>query len=332
MCGHERSSDPRRRRRQAVRRPGRDRRRRFPGAARDRLRAPRAERRRQDDGGADPLDDPAGRRRARGGPRTRRRTRRRRVRLSIGLAGQSAAVDPNLTGRENLRLIGLLAQLPRPVIAPRASELLERFDLNHAADRPLRTYSGGMRRRLDVAAALVPKPPVLFLDEPTTGLDLQSRNELWEMIRELVADGTTVLLTTQYLEEADRLAERVAVIDGGHVIANDTPKAMKAELGSTVVEMEFSDPERAERAAVLLARVPDAHPEREGSTVRISSEDGSRLLMEALGLLDAEHLAPAKLDVREPSLDDVFLALTGHKAATEPAADDAPQDGARSKR
>jgi ABC-2 type transport system ATP-binding protein len=257
------------------------------------------------------------------------------VRLSIGLAGQSAAVDPNLTGRENLRLIGLLAQLPRPVIAPRSSELLERFDLTYAADRPLRTYSGGMRRRLDVAAALVPKPPVLFLDEPTTGLDLQSRNELWEMIRELVADGTTVLLTTQYLEEADRLAERVAVIDGGHVIANDSPKALKAELGSTVVEMEFSDAERAERAATLLPKLPDAHPEREGSTVRISSEDGSRLLMEALRLLDTEDLAPAKLNVREPSLDDVFLALTGHRAEAaemETESEDAPQDGARSNR
>jgi ABC-type multidrug transport system ATPase subunit len=189
-----------------------------------------------------------------------------------------------------------------------------------------------MRRRLDVAAALVPKPPVLFLDEPTTGLDLQSRNALWEMIRELVADGTTVLLTTQYLEEADRLAERVAVIDGGHVIANDSPKALKAELGSTVVEMEFSDAERAERAATLLPKLPDAHPEREGSTVRISSEDGSRLLMEALRLLDAEDVAPAKLNVREPSLDDVFLALTGHKAEIETESEDAPQDGARSSR
>src|SRR5205814_5524968 len=179
------------------------------------------------------------------------------VRLRIGLAGQSAAVVPNLTGRENLRLIGLLAQLPRPVIAPRASELLERFDLTDAADRPLRTYSGGMRRRLDVAAALVPKPPVLFLDEPTTGLDLQSRNELWEMIRELVADGTTVLLTTQYLEEADRLAERVAVIDGGHVIANDSPKALKSALGSTVIEMEFPDADRADRAASMLPKPPD---------------------------------------------------------------------------
>ena len=247
------------------------------------------------------------------------------VRLRIGLAGQNAAVDPNLTGRENLRLIGLLAQLPRPMILPRAAELLERFELTDAADRPLRTYSGGMRRRLDVAAALVPKPPVLFLDEPTTGLDLPSRNALWEMIRELVAEGTTVLLTTQYLEEADRLAERVAVVDGGHVIANDTPTALKSELGSTVIEMEFPDPDRAARAESLLTRLADAHPERDDATVRISSEDGSRQLMEALRLLDSEDLAPGKLTVREPSLDDVFLALTGHHA--EEQTESAPAQG-----
>src|SRR5918992_1356051 len=153
------------------------------------------------------------------------------VRARIGLAGQSAAVDPNLTGRENLRLIGRLAQLPRSQILPRVGELLERFELADAADRPARTYSGGMRRRLDVAAALVQRPPVLFLDEPTTGLDLHSRNELWEMIRELVADGTTVLLTTQYLEEADRLADAIAVVDEGRVIARGTPAELKARVG-----------------------------------------------------------------------------------------------------
>ncbi|HET9671267.1 MAG TPA: ATP-binding cassette domain-containing protein, partial [Actinomycetota bacterium] len=170
------------------------------------------------------------------------------VRRRIGLAGQFAAVDPNLTGRENLRLIGMLSQLEAEDIGPRAAALLARFELTEAADRPVRTYSGGMRRRLDIAAALVPKPPVLILDEPTTGLDLHSRNELWEMIRELVREGTTVLLTTQYLEEADRLADRVAVIDHGHVIANDTPAALKAQLGDTVAELGFEDEERAERA------------------------------------------------------------------------------------
>ena len=252
------------------------------------------------------------------------------VLLRIGLAGQNAAVDPNLTGRENLRLIGLLAQLPRPSILPRAAELLERFELADAADRPLRTYSGGMRRRLDVAAALVPKPPVLFLDEPTTGLDLRSRNELWEMIRELVADGTTVLLTTQYLEEADRLAERVAVVDGGHVIANDTPGALKAQLGSTVIELEFADQSGAARAETLLVKVRDARPEREDVMVRLSTEDGSRLLMEALRVLDAERVSPARLNLREPSLDDVFLALTGHHA--EDQTQEAPEEGARPSR
>jgi ABC-2 type transport system ATP-binding protein len=236
------------------------------------------------------------------------------VRLRIGLAGQSAAVDPNLTGRENLQLIGKLAQLARPLIDPRAAELLERFELSDAADRPLRTYSGGMRRRLDVAAALVQKPPVLFLDEPTTGLDLHSRNELWEMIRELVADGTTVLLTTQYLEEADRLAERVAVVDGGHVIANDTPAALKAEMGSTVIEMDMGDDARAMRAEGLLSGLAGGHVERENEMIRVTTEDGSRLLMEVLRTLDGQDLAPAKLAVREPSLDDVFLSLTGHAA------------------
>ena len=170
------------------------------------------------------------------------------VRRRIGLAGQYAAVDPNLTGRENLRMVGLLAQLVRSRILPRAAELLERFDLTSAADRPLRTYSGGMRRRLDIAASLMQRPPVLFLDEPTTGLDITSRNELWEMIRELLNEGTTVLLTTQYLEEADRLAGRIAVVDGGRVIANDTPEALKSQLGSTVVEMDVRGNGRAHDA------------------------------------------------------------------------------------
>jgi daunorubicin resistance ABC transporter ATP-binding subunit len=236
------------------------------------------------------------------------------VRRRIGLAGQYAAVDPNLTGRENLRMVGLLAQLPRPQIMPRAQELLERFGLSDAADRPLRTYSGGMRRRLDIAASLVQRPPVLFLDEPTTGLDITSRNELWEMIRELVAEGTTVLLTTQYLEEADRLAGRVAVVDGGRVIANDTPERLKAQLGSTVVEMDFRGEGRAERAVeVLAARIED-RVEGEGERVRITSERGAAVLIEALRALDERDIAPDTLAVREPSLDDVFLALTGRHA------------------
>ena len=240
------------------------------------------------------------------------------VRARIGLAGQNAAVDPNLTGRENLRLIGRLARVPRRQIRPRADELLERFDLSDAADRPVRTYSGGMRRRLDVSAALVQRPQVLFLDEPTTGLDLRSRNELWEMIRELVADGTTVLLTTQYLEEADRLAHDIAVVDHGQVIARGTPTDLKSRLGSTVIEIGMADDGQAMRAESLLAPFVPGKPEREGALVRVSSDDGPRVLIEVLRSLDAHQLAPGSLTVREPSLDDVFLALTGRHAEPEP--------------
>ena len=236
------------------------------------------------------------------------------VRYRIGLAGQYAAVDPNLTGRENLRLTGRLAQLSGREAGERADELLRRFQLIAAADRPVRTYSGGMRRRLDVAAALVQRPPVVFLDEPTTGLDLPSRNELWEMIRELVAEGTTVLLTTQYLEEADRLAECIAVVDGGRVIANDTPAALKGQLGTTVIELGMGEPARAAYAEQLLSQMLTARPEQEGATIRLTSGNGSRELIDVLRALDDQGLAPATLAVREPSLDDVFLALTGHHA------------------
>ena len=239
------------------------------------------------------------------------------VRRRIGLAGQYAAVDPNLTGRENLRMVGVLAQLPRPDIKPRADELLQRFDLTDAADRPLRTYSGGMRRRLDVAASLVQRPPVLFLDEPTTGLDISSRNELWDMIRELVNDGTTVLLTTQYLEEADRLSSQIAVVDDGRVIANDTPERLKSQLGSTVVEMDVRGDGRAERALQLLTGTVGGRVEREGDTLRISSDRGAHVLIEVLRSLDGGGLSPDTLTVREPSLDDVFLALTGHHAESD---------------
>ena len=241
------------------------------------------------------------------------------VRYRIGLAGQYAAVDPNLTGRENLRLTGRLAQLSGREAGERADELLRRFQLIAAADRPVRTYSGGMRRRLDVAAALVQRPPVVFLDEPTTGLDLPSRNELWEMIRELVAEGTTVLLTTQYLEEADRLAERIAVVDGGRVIANDTPAALKGQLGTTVIELGMGEPARAAYAEQLLSRMLTARPEQEGATIRLTSGNGSRELIDVLRALDDQGLAPATLAVREPSLDDVFLALTGHHAEDDTA-------------
>jgi daunorubicin resistance ABC transporter ATP-binding subunit len=237
------------------------------------------------------------------------------VRHLIGLAGQSATVDVTLTGRENLRLIGRLAQMPRSAFVPRADELLERFGLTDAASRPVRSYSGGMRRRLDVAAALVAHPPVVFLDEPTTGLDLQSRNGLWQMIRELVYGGTTVVLTTQYLEEADRLADRIAVINHGRLIANDTPAALKSRMGSTVIEIGLADEPSADKAQSLLGTTPASHIERDGSSLRLTSNDGSGVLIDALHRLDSADLLPTALQVREPSLDDAFLQLTGQHAA-----------------
>ena len=246
------------------------------------------------------------------------------VRRRIGLAGQYAAVDANLTGRENLRMVGILGQMPTMQIMPRAAELLDKFELSDAADRPLRTYSGGMRRRLDIAASLVTRPPVLFLDEPTTGLDLTSRNALWETIEQLVADGTTVMLTTQYLEEADRLAERIAVVDGGLVIANDTPSNLKSQLGSTVVEMRFEKHDGSERAATLLTGNVNGQVERDDGTLRITSNDGARILIDVLRALDANDIEPDTLAVREPSLDDVFLALTGHRAEADDEASEKP--------
>jgi daunorubicin resistance ABC transporter ATP-binding subunit len=251
------------------------------------------------------------------------------VRHLIGLAGQFAAVDPNLTGRENLRLIGRLTQLSWRSIDARADELLARFGLSEAADRPVRTYSGGMRRRLDVGAALVHRPPVLFLDEPTTGLDPEGRNELWDVIRELVHDGTTVLLTTQYLEEADRLADRVVVIDEGKVIADDTPAALKGRMGSTVTELRFGDESVAIAAELLVGEVDGVRAELEGPVVRITSEDPARLLIDVLRELDSRGLTPAGLTVREPSLDDVFLSLTGRhvEAAPTPNGDEPAKAG-----
>ncbi len=240
------------------------------------------------------------------------------VRARIGLAGQYAAIDENLTGRENLRLIGRLTHLPRGDVAPRAAELLERFELTDAADRPARTYSGGMRRRLDLAAALVHRPPVLFLDEPTTGLDLPSRSELWRIIEELVAEGTTLLLTTQYLEEADHLCDRIAVIDGGTVIAEGTSTELKGEMASTVLELSFHDAIAAQRAAGLLAHLAGAPPLVEGVAVKLSVDDGPRSVMDALRTVDQDGLTPTSLVLREPSLDDVFLALTGHRAVDAP--------------
>ncbi len=237
------------------------------------------------------------------------------VRRSIGLAGQYAAVDPNLTGRENLVLVGRLNHLPRAVAQRRADELLDRFGLVGAGDRRAKTYSGGMRRRLDLGAALVAEPPVLFLDEPTTGLDPRSRVQLWGVIAALVADGTTVLLTTQYMEEADRLADRIVVVDRGVVIAEGTAAELKGRLGATVVEAVFRDEATAGRAATAVAGIGDRGDARtEGATVRLDSSDGTRTLTEVVRALDGAGLRATSLGVREPSLDDVFLNLTGHRA------------------
>ena len=242
------------------------------------------------------------------------------VRGSIGLAGQYAAVDENLTGAENLRLVGKLTHLPRSLIKERTADLLERFDLAGAAHRPVKTYSGGMRRRLDLAASLVHRPAVLFLDEPTSGLDPRSRNELWAVIEDLVVEGTTVLLTTQYLEEADRLADYLAVVDHGQIIAKGTPAGMKAGLGSTVIEISMPGEGSALMALQALAPFGVQPPALDGTTVKLTVADGGSTLLDALRALDAEGIAPTGVTLREPSLDDVFLSLTGHAAAEASAA------------
>jgi len=236
------------------------------------------------------------------------------VRALIGLAGQYAAVDENLTGRENLRLIGQLTHQPRPAIAARADELLDRFDLGSAAGRPVRTYSGGMRRRLDLAAALVHRPPVLFLDEPTTGLDPSGRSDLWALIGQLVADGTTVMLTTQYLEEADRVADSIVVVDHGRIIAEGTPGQLKARLGSIVVEIHVADPAGARRAAARLARFALADVLDGSGILAVKVPDKGPAVQEVIRLLDADSIVPESLSIREPTLDDVFLQLTGQRA------------------
>ena len=246
------------------------------------------------------------------------------VRRNIGLAGQYAAVDENLTGRENLRLVGRLTHLPKDVIKSRGDELLERFDLVDAANRPVKTYSGGMRRRLDVAAALVHRPPVLFLDEPTTGLDVMSRQALWQVIQDLVADGATVLLTTQYLEEADQLADSIVVVDHGRAIAKGTPAQLKRNLGGTVLDLTFADEKAAQRAAGVVQTLTKKAPMIEGTLVGVNVSDGSKFVTNVLTTLSRRRLAPAALTLREPSLDDVFLSLTGHRAEIEELNGDEP--------
>ena len=241
------------------------------------------------------------------------------VRSRIGLTGQSTAVDENLTGRENLVLVGRLCGFNKADARTRAGQLLERFALTDAGDRPTKTYSGGMRRRLDLGLALVDNPEVLFLDEPTTGLDPRSRNDLWAVIERLVADGSTLLLTTQYLEEADRLADRIAVVDSGRIIAEGTSGELKATLGATVIEVGQPDNARALRAAAVLEAFGTVTVEPDACQVQLTVDDGPRVMVHIVRALDDAQLPPASLRLREPSLDDVFLSLTGHGVA--PASD-----------
>ena len=236
------------------------------------------------------------------------------VRRRIGLAGQYATVDENLTGLENLRMIGSLNHLNKSFVVARSKELLEEFGLADAANRNTKTYSGGMRRRLDLAAALVARPPVLFLDEPTTGLDPQSRQDLWNIIEGLVEGGTTVLLTTQYLEEADRLCKQLVVLDKGTIIAEGTSQELKTRLGATVLSISFAHTGDATRGVELIRDVSTKPANVEGTVVELTVDGGPATAAEALRRLDAAGIALTGLTLREPSLDDVFLNLTGHRA------------------
>ena len=239
----------------------------------------------------------------------------RRLRAAIGLAGQYAAVDELLTGRENLELVGLWYHLPRREYRRRAGEILDRFGLTEAGDRMVKTYSGGMRRRLDIAASLIAEPRVLFLDEPTTGLDPRTRNDVWEYIEQLVTGGTTVLLTTQYMDEAEHLAHRIVVISSGKVIAHGTARELKEEMGGDVLEVRVAKASDLQRAADVLATFGQARPrvDTDQQTVRLPTHGGTALLIEVGRRLMDERVQLDDLGIRRPSLDDVFLSLTGTK-------------------
>ncbi|WP_234430747.1 ATP-binding cassette domain-containing protein [Streptomyces sp. NRRL F-4489] len=244
------------------------------------------------------------------------------VRRAIGLSGQFAAVDEYLTGRENLVMVGRLYQMRGRDAKRRAAELLERFGLADAGDRPAKTYSGGMRRRLDLAAALVVSPPVMFMDEPTTGLDPRNRQALWDVIQELVAGGTTLLLTTQYLEEADRLAHDICVVDHGRVIARGTSDQLKARTGGERIEVVVHEPGQLAAAREVLDAVAKgegtADPHTRRLTVPVTG--GARLLAEVIRELDGRGVEIDDIGLRRPTLDDVFIALTGHAAESESGA------------
>lgn len=238
------------------------------------------------------------------------------LRSIIGLAGQFAAVDEFLTGRENLVMVGRLYQLPAKKAKARAAELLTRFELDEAADRTLKTYSGGMRRRLDLAASLIIQPKILFLDEPTTGLDPRSRFALWKVIRDLVAAGTTVLLTTQYLEEADQLAEQIFVIDHGKIIAQGKPDELKRQVGGEMVELHLTHHTDAPKAAEIIRPFGTGEPVADPASgiITMSAEGGASVLADVIRQLDASKIDLQDISLRRPSLDDVFMKLTGHQA------------------
>jgi ABC-2 type transport system ATP-binding protein len=242
------------------------------------------------------------------------------VRRKIGLSGQYAAVDESLTGYENLWMVGRFYGFSRADAAARARELLGNFNLQEAADRPAKTYSGGMRRRLDLAGALVARPEVVVLDEPTTGLDPRGRLDTWEVIGNLVSDGATVLLTTQYLEEADRLADTIAVIDRGKLIAQGTADELKAQTGGERLELVVAEPSELQLARQVLADVGSDEPvvDEQSRRVSVLVDTGPKALIEALRRLDTESVGVLDVGLHRPTLDDVFLSLTGHAAEDEP--------------
>lgn len=251
----------------------------------------------------------------------------REVRRRIGLSGQYAAVDEYLSGRENLEMVGNLYHLGRKVAKARATELLEQFNLSEAGDRAVKTYSGGMRRRLDLAGALVANPPVLFLDEPTTGLDPRSRSDMWVVVKSLVAAGTTLLLTTQYMEEAEQLAHNIVVIDRGKIIAEGTADQLKSQIGGERLEVVVADPAHLAQTRELLGAVASGELSTDPHTRRVSVpvSTGTASLVEALRLLGEAQITVSDVALRRPTLDDVFLTLTGHAAEDDDGSTPAEQ-------
>jgi ABC-2 type transport system ATP-binding protein len=251
------------------------------------------------------------------------------IRGLIGLAGQYASVDELLTGRENLELVGLLFHLDRAEYRRRAQDALERMTLTDAGDKLVKTYSGGMRRRLDLAASLIGRSPILFLDEPTTGLDPRTRNDLWEFIEELVAEGTTVLLTTQYMEEAEHLADRIIVLDSGRVVAQGTAHELKDQLGGDVLEIKVADPGDLDRAAALVAPFGSTPPRLnvDLKVVSLAVKGSAKVLIAAGRALDDDGIELDDFGIRRPSLDDVFLSLTGHPTASDGRVDVVEAEG-----